>query len=300
MLINKMFKKSLIFNFLVLATVLPVAVFAYVNPGAPGGFVNDFAGILNTEQKQQLEQKLSGFEKSTGNEISIAIIKGLDGDTIENFSVQLFEDWKIGKQDKDNGALILVAVEDRQMKIETGYGLEGVLTDAQSSWIINNQMVPAFRNNDFYGGLNAAADKIIAVIGGEVIPEDKPAPKANVNYFNVVAFVIFIFVWLGSILGRSKSWWLGGALGGVAGIIIGFIKGFLYIGIISLVILVPFGLLFDFIASRTYSKSKSQGKVPPWWIGGGGFGGRSGGGGFGGFGGFGGGSSGGGGASGRW
>ncbi len=283
----------------VLITALPVAVFAYVNPGSPTGFVNDFAGVLNVEQKQQLEQKLSGFEKSTGNEISIAVIKNLGGDTVENFAVELFKDWKIGKKDKDNGALILVAIDDREMRIEVGYGLEGVLTDAQSSWIINNEMVPAFRDNDFYGGLNTATDKIISAIGGEVISEDKPAaPK--VDYFNILAFVIFVFVWLGSILGRSKSWWAGGVVGGIAGIIIGFIKGFLYFGVISLAILIPLGLLFDFIASKTYSKSKSQGKVPPWWIGGGGFGSGSKGGGFGGFGGFGGGSSGGGGASGRW
>jgi len=295
-----MLKKFPIFILLVLAMALPVAVFAYVNPGAPSGFVNDFAGVLSVEQKQQLEQKLSDFEKSAGNEISIAIIKSLDGDTVENFSVKLFEDWKIGKRGKDNGTLILVAVEDRQTKIEVGYGLEGFLTDAQSFWIINNEMIPAFRDNDFYGGLNAATDKIISAIGGEVISEENPAPKANVNYFNLAAFVIFVFVWLGSILGRSKSWWAGGVVGGVAGIIIGFIKGFLYFGIISLAVLVPLGLLFDFIASKTYSKSKLQGKVPPWWIGGGGFGSGSKGGGFGGFGGFGGGSSGGGGASGRW
>ncbi len=283
----------------VLITALPVAVFAYVNPGSPTGFVNDFAGVLSAEQKQQLEQKLSGFEKSTGNEISIAVIKNLGGDTVENFAVELFKDWKIGKKDKDNGALILVAIDDREMRIEVGYGLEGVLTDAQSSWIINNEMVPAFRDNDFYGGLNTATDKIISAIGGEVISEDKPAaPK--VDYFNILAFVIFVFVWLGSILGRSKSWWAGGVVGGIAGIIISFIKGFLYFGVISLAILIPLGLLFDFIASKTYSKSKSQGKVPPWWIGGGGFGSGSKGGGFGGFGGFGGGSSGGGGASGRW
>ncbi len=291
-----MLKKISAFIFLALAVVFPLAVFAYVTPGAPSGFVNDFAGILSAEQKQQLEEKLSGFENSAGSEISIAIIKSLDGDTVENFAVKLFEDWEIGKKGQDNGALILVAIEDREMRIEVGYGLEGVLTDAQSYWIVNNEMTPAFRDNDFYGGLNAAVDKIISTIGGEIIPEENPAPKANINYFNVFAFIIFIFVWLGSILGRSKSWWVGGVIGGIAGIIIGFIKGFLYFGVISLAILVPFGLFFDFIASKTYSKSKSQGRVPPWWIGGGGFGGRSGGG----FGGFGGGSSGGGGASGRW
>lgn len=290
-------KLSIPFLFLfVLATALPVAVFAYVNPGNPTGFVNDFAGVLSAEQKQQLEQKLSDFEKSTGNEISIAVIKSLDGDTVENFAVELFKDWGVGKEGKDNGALILVAVEDREMRIEVGYGLEGALTDAQSSWIVNNQMAPAFKNGNFYAGLNAASDKIISAIGGEVIPvEESKMPVSD--YFDIFGGIVFFLILLGSILGRSKSWWAGGIIGGIAGIIIGFIKGFLYFGIISLAVLIPLGLLFDFIVSRTYSKSKSQGKVPPWWIGGAGFGG---GGKSGGFGGFGGGMSGGGGASGRW
>jgi len=291
-----MFKSFLALSVLASAVVLPLAVFAYSNPGSPAGFVNDFAGVLGAEQKQQLEQKLSGFEKGTANEISIAIIKSLDGDTVENFAVELFKDWGIGKKNKDNGALILVAIDDREMRIEVGYGLEPVLTDAQSSWIINNEMAPAFKSGDFYAGLNAATDKIISAIGGEVIPEEKPAGP-QVDYFNVLGGIIFVIIWLGSILGRSKSWWAGGVAGGIAGIIIGIIKGFLYFGLISIAVLIPLGLLFDFLVSRAYSKSKSQGKTPPWWIGGGGFGGRSGGSGFGGFGG---GSSGGGGASGRW
>ena len=104
-------------------------------------------------------------------------------------------------------------------------------------------------------------------------------------------------MWLASILGRSKSWWAGGVLGGIAGLIIGLIKGFIIFGLASLAVLIPFGLLFDYIVSKNYKKHKARGTVP-WWIGGG----RGGRGGFGGggFGGFGGGSSGGGGASGSW
>jgi uncharacterized protein len=203
-------------------------------------------------------------------------------------------DWSKGK---DNGVLVLVAKEDRKMRIEVGYGLEGDLTDAQSSWIIKDIMKPAFANNDFYGGLNGAVDKIIGATKGEVVPSDTAAAtggkKINLEFFFGLA--AFIFMWLASILGRSKSWWLGGVLGGVAGVVIGLFKGFMFFGIISVAVLVPLGLLFDFIVSKNYHSAKSRGVVP-WWIGGGGFGGGS----SGGFGGFGGGSSGGGGASGDW
>lgn len=289
--------KKIIFSILMLFA-FPVS--AYFNPGQPSGFVNDFAGVLNSEQKQALESKLVQFEKDSSNEIAVAIIKSLEGDTIENFAVELFKDWGIGKKKNDNGVLILVAIDDRQMRIEVGYGLEGALTDAQSYWIINDVMKPAFRNNDYYGGIDQAVDKIMAATRGEYVPsasaDSSSQQKSNVNYQYIFYFIIFGFVWLASILGRSKSWWAGGIVGAVIGIIIGIIKGFIFLGIISIAILIPLGLLFDFLVSRQYQKSKTSGYIP-WWIGGG-KGGS--GGGFGGFGGFGGGGSGGGGASGRW
>jgi uncharacterized protein len=270
---------------------------AYYNPGQPDGFVNDYSSTLTSEQKQLLENKLTQFERDSSNEISIAIINDLQDDTIENFAEKLFKDWRIGKKDKDNGVLILVAKENREMRIEVGYGLEGTLTDAQSNWIINKIMKPAFQSNDFYKGINDATDKIIAATKGENIPNLETSPKQNFNFDWEMVFGIGFFglMWLSAILGRSKSWWLGGAIGAILGIIMGIIKGFLYFGITSLAILIPLGLLFDFIVSKQYRTGKSRGHVP-WWIGGGRWGsGKSGG-----FGGFGGGMSGGGGSSGKW
>ncbi|MDD4901474.1 MAG: TPM domain-containing protein [Patescibacteria group bacterium] len=274
--------------------------FAYYNPGQPSGFVNDYTGTLAAEQKQALENKLSQFEKETSNEIAVVMIKSLQDDTIENFAVKLFEDWKIGKQGKDNGVLVLVAKEDKEMRIEVGYGLEGALTDAQAGWIVNQLMKPAFKNNDFFGGLDAAVEKIMAATKGEYVPSQSASASSggNFNIFDFGWLGVFLFVWLASILGRSKSWWAGGVIGGIIGVVIGIIKGFLFFGIISIAILAPLGLLFDFIVSKKYQAGKASGHIP-WWIGGGrgghgGFGGSSG------FGGFGGGFSGGGGASGRW
>src|SRR3989344_5277330 len=107
-------------------------VFAYTSPGSPSGFVNDFAQMMSAGARAQLEQKLVQLEKDSTNEISVVTINNLDGDTIENFAVKLFQEWGIGKTKNDNGILLLIAKDDRKMRIEVGYGLEGALTDAQS------------------------------------------------------------------------------------------------------------------------------------------------------------------------
>lgn len=261
----------------------------------PTGFVNDTTGTLSAEQKQSLENKLSQFEKETGNEIAVVLINSLDGDSIENYANELFKDWGIGKKGKDNGVLVLVAKNDREMRIEVGYGLEGALTDAQSNWIINDIIKPNFKNNDFNAGLNGAVDKIISATKGEVIPSlEKNTKISQIPFETILMICLFVFVYGASILGRSKSWWLGGVVGGIVGVVIGLIKGFLFLGIISIVLLIPFGLLFDYIVSKKYKEGKESGHMP-WWIGGGGHGGGGGG-----FGGFGGGMSGGGGSSGSW
>jgi uncharacterized protein len=297
-----MFKRVLILGglFFVLA---PILVLAYVNPGSPKGAVNDFAGMLLPNEVEGLELKLDNFNKQTGNTIVIATINNLGGDTVENFAVQLFKDWGIGERGKDNGVLLLVSKEDREMRIEVGYGLEGALTDAQSFWLIRDVLTPAFKNGDYAGGLNGAVDKIIGAISGtETVPSGSSADSGSGFNLDWFFLVFFVPIWLASILGRSKSWWAGGVIGGVAGAIIGIIYGFLYMGIIAIGGLAILGLVFDYFVSKSYGKYKSGGGVPPWWLGGGGHSGRSGfgSGGGGGFGGFGGGISGGGGSSGKW
>jgi uncharacterized protein len=278
--------------------VLPVAAFAYANPGAPKGFVNDYVGVMSVEQRTALENKLTDFEKKTGHEISIVVIKTLNGDTIENFATELFKDWGIGKKGKDNGVLILIAIDDRRMRIEVGYGLEGSLTDAQSSWIINDVMKPAFRNNEYYGGVDKSVDKIIAATAGEAIPSlanTQTEKKASGFPFEAIFYLgIFLVQFLAAILGKSKSWWAGGVIGGVVGVFVLAFKGVSWGVVGSIALLIPLGLYFDYVVSNAYQKGTANGHVP-WWIGGG-RGGSSGGG----FGGFGGGMSGGGGSSGRW
>ncbi len=275
--------------------IVPLMVFGYISPGVPSGFVNDFANLLTTEQRQTLEAKLQAFEQSSSNEITVATIQSLNGDTIENFAEKLFKEWSIGKKKQDNGILLLIAKDDRNMRIEVGYGLEGALTDAASGRIIQKILRPAFQSEDFYGGINAAVDAMIAATKGEYELINRAEKMSDDDIMFWIYAVAFALMWLSSILGRSKSWWVGGVIGGAVGVMLGLIYGFLWVGLLTMITLVPVGLIFDFFTSRAYHRSISEHRRLPWYFGGGGGSGSGGG-----FGGFGGGSSGGGGASGRW
>lgn len=293
-MLPKLISKSLLV-FLLLLT--PLATRGYYSPGKPSGFMNDYARMLSAEERQSLEAKLDNFEKETSNEIAVVTIESLQGDTVENFAVKLFEEWGIGKKEKDNGALVLVAKDDRRMRIEVGYGLEGALTDAQSFWITESIMKPAFRTGDYYAGIDGAVDKIVGATRGEYVPSDIGS-ESNGKVSNVFGWFwigFFLLTFLSAVLGRTKSWWGGGIVGGVIGLVVGLVSGFLFMGLISLIVLIPLGLLFDFLVSRSYGRAKETGHYP-WWFGGG----RGGFGGGGGFGGFGGGHSGGGGSSNSW
>ncbi len=298
------FSSSLI---LILATAIPLAAFAYTDPGKPNGYMNDFAHVLSADQDHALDLRLAALEQSTGDEVVVVTVPSLGGDTVENYAVQLFQQWGIGKKGKDNGLLILVAPNEHEARIEVGYGLEGTVTDIQSGAIIRNVMIPAFKQNEYNAGITGAVDAVSAIITGspDAAQYSKPdtaqtdssggSSFAGIFFFAVIALNV-----LSGILGRTRSWWLGGVLGAIAGIVIGLIWG-IVIGIIAGVILTILGLIFDFIVSRRPpggGRGGFGGGFPIWPFLIGGRGGSGGGGG--GFGGFGGGSSGGGGASGRW
>lgn len=271
-----------------------IPVLAYENPGKPTGFVNDFAKILTADQKSQLENKLSAFQSSSSNEITVVIIDTLGNDTIENFAVKLFADWKIGQDKKDNGVLILAAIQEKKVRIEVGYGLEGALPDATSFQIINNSITPNFKQGNYYEGFNQATDSIIAATSGEYQTDTQNVDIRKIeSYGKMLFFFLFIFfgAWRG-FLAKTKSWWLGGVIGGALGALLGLIIfKTIIMTIVGLIALGGFGLLFDYIVSN--HKGGRGGGI---WFLPGGFGGGS----SGGFGGFGGGGSGGGGSSGGW
>lgn len=277
---------------------LASAAFAYVSPGEATGYANDFAQILPADKRAALESKLSAFHSETGAEIAVATVKSLDGDTVEDFAAKLFQEWGIGRKDADNGMLILVAPNEREMRIEVGYGLEPSVTDAAASLIVRNIMIPAFQKGDYYAGIDAAADQAIGLIKNdpEAVKWANDAEHADSAAIStgLVIFLLFIAFRLLIFMATTKSWWLGGVVGGALGLI--FIGTLFGIAGCALG-----GLLADFLLSRFAGDwikkhfHDHRGPGGPWFIGG--LGGGRGGGGFGGFGG---GSSGGGGASGRW
>jgi uncharacterized protein len=275
----------------VLLSLFPVNnVFSYESLGKPNGFVNDYLGVLNDLDVKTLESKVQDFEKKTGNEIAVVIIQSLNGDTIENFAEKLFKEWGIGKEGKDNGVLLLVAFNDHKLRIEVGYGLEPVLTDAQASQIIEKIIKPYFKSGDYNVGISKGISAIIASIDGDYSGYEEIMNSSNnqivTTYQNKnssgydlseiiitwvqILFWVFLFVgqWLISILARSKSWWLGGIIGGIisliAAIVLTSINVLIYVG----AVLVPLGLMFDYLVSKTYKKYKDLNKNPPWWAGG--------------------------------
>ncbi len=297
---------SIAIGLCVLASCLvsPDVAFGYTSPGKATGLVTDFAQVLSVAEQRAIEARLLQLRHETGFEAVVVTVPSLGGDTIEQYAVKLFEEWKPGSATEDTGLLILVAPTEREVKIETGYGTEGAVTDIQAAAVIRDVMVPAFAKGEYAAGISGAVDALMLILakspeaanysaGGSA----KPAGSRSGGIRFEWAFFLFIVVLnaLSRILGKTKSWWLGGVLGAFVGAIIGLIWGFLYAGIIAMPILIVLGLLFDFIVSKHPPRSgDGHGGFWPIFFGGG-HGDSSGG-----FGGFGGGSSGGGGASGRW
>jgi uncharacterized protein len=141
-----------------------------------GGRVNDLAGLLSEGFVSRLVASLESLERETGAQVAVLTVPSLEGDPIEDFSMRVVETWKLGGERADNGVLVLIARDERLVRIEVGYGLEGALTDVESGRIISGLMTPRFRAGDFDGGVGAAVDAIAAKVRGEpvALPEDRP------------------------------------------------------------------------------------------------------------------------------
>ena len=241
------------------------------------GRVVDQTGTLSPAQQATLEQTLATFETRKGTQIAVLIVPTTAPEAIEQFSIRVAEKWKLGRKKVDDGAILIVAKEDRTTRIEVGYGLEGVLTDLASHRIIDEVILPRFKSQDFYGGITAGVDQIIRVVDGEPMPEPRRSPAAGSGDFGRFIPIIFILaIAVGGVL-RSALGRFPGALvtGGAVAVIAWFVAGAVSMAVFAGVIALFVTLL------------------------GGGMGRGGGGGGGGGFSG-GGGGFGGGGASGRW
>ena len=179
-----------------------------------GLHVHDEANVLSQQSVERLENQLKLYEDSTSNQIAILIILSLDGEIVEEFALRVAETWKLGQKEKDNGALLLVAIDDRKMRIEVGDGLEGVLTDALSNRIIRNEMAPHFREDDYDAGVQAAIHAMISAIGGEYVadPSDENGSelgwKMRLFMGAFVFFILGVFTFVGLFTTGCGGWFL--------------------------------------------------------------------------------------------
>ncbi|MBA4056544.1 MAG: hypothetical protein C0490_17650, partial [Marivirga sp.] len=177
-----------------------------------GLHVHDDAKVLSQQTIDVLENQLIAYEDSTSNQIAILIINSLDGEILEEYTLRVAEKWELGQKEKDNGALLLISVDDHKMRIEVGDGLEGVLTDAISNRIIRNEIAPNFRKDDYDAGVQAGINAMISAIGGEYV-----ADPSNENEFGwkerlligvFVFFILGIFTFMGLLIPGCAGWFL--------------------------------------------------------------------------------------------
>jgi uncharacterized protein len=255
--------------------------------------VTDLTGTLAPDQRAALEKRLAALETAKGSQLAILMVPTVQPEAIEQYSIRVFDQWKLGRKNVDDGVLLLVAKNDRRLRIEVGRGLEGAIPDAYAKRIIDEEITPRFRQGDFYGGVSAGVERIAKLVQGEPMPPPKArsgAPGMSFDaqslFLGFILLMVFTTV-LHSLLGRALG---SGVVGVAAGFVVYAIAGVM--GLAAIVGLVAFVVsLFIGSGSGRGSGWSSGG----WSSGGSGFSGGGGGG----FSGGGGGSSGGG-ASGSW
>ena len=179
-----------------------------------GGRVNDYANMMSAQAESELEVRLAEFEQRSGSQVAVLTIPTLDGEVLEEYSLRVAETWGLGREGVDDGVLLLIARDDRKMRIEVGYGLEPNLTDAQSGRILRNVMQPRFRDGDFDGGIAAGIDAIVGTLeGADVIPPDsgsgqqiaEPLP-VRLGFFAFFLAIIGVFAMSALFSSGISSW----------------------------------------------------------------------------------------------
>lgn len=207
---------------------------AFAVPPAPQGLVFDSAHLLSDRERNDLESQLRAFEAETSNQIVVATFPSLEDEALEDLTIRIAEAWKPGQKERNNGAILFIFKAERKLRIEVGYGLEGVLPDALAKRIISQEIAPAFKRGDYEGGIKTGVQAMMAATQGEYAGAGKQGqPKRNGDGFDPGAFVLlFIFLliagyyffpamFLGGIdFGphrRSSGSWGGGGFGGFGG-----------------------------------------------------------------------------------
>ncbi len=253
---------------------------------APSSAVVDLTATLSAEQQAALAQRLQAFEQRKGSQLAVLLVPTTQPETIEQFALRVAEKWQPGRKKIDDGAILVVAKNERTLRIEVGYGLEGALNDATAKRIIDDIIVPQFKRGDFYGGINLGVEAMMRVVDGEALPAPaarEPLPDSALGFLPVI-FVAAMVVGgiMRTLLGRAGGAFATGALLGLA--------GWLMLGLSVALLAAVLGFVLTLVGGRMGSNLGRYGGYGNGW------GGSSGGGGFrGGGGGFGG-----GGASGRW
>ncbi len=272
----------------------------------PTGYVGDFADVFDAGTESQLEESLRLVDEETTVELAIVTVPDLGGTDIQDYAVRLFEAWGIGKKGEDNGVLLILALAERRVQIEVGYGLEPYITDSQAGRILDAEVVPDLAAGNYSQGLlnGAYAIRLQIQESGYEPGQPRPATGPDLGFLKPLADIpLWLVITLGLLslyavtyMARTRSVWLGGVWGaGVGGVLGWVIGGWAGLGI-GLAGLAVGGLFLDAILSSAYRYQSSSGRSTSWGRSWGGFGGAGGGMRSGGFGGFGGGRSGGGGA----
>jgi len=263
--------------------------------------VTDQTSTLNGAVLTALEERLAAFESRTGSQIAVLVIPTTEPEAVEQYALRVAEAWELGREGIDDGALLLVALEDRNVRIEVGYGLEGALTDLVSRRIISESILPSFRAGDIPGGIELGVERMVAVAEGEPLPEPQPnwEPGPWAGLKSLLPFLLILAFIVGGLLRMLLGRFWGSLAGGtVAGVMVWLMSSLLMVGlvvgIITFVVILLGGARGG--GGRWSNQPRAGGRSGGGWTSGGWGGGGFSGGGFSG----GGGSFGGGGASGSW
>jgi len=218
------------------------------------GRVVDQTGTLSSGDIEALIRKLKDFEARKGSQITVLIVPTTAPEEIEQYSIRVAEAWKIGRQKVDDGAILLVAKNDRKLRIEVGYGLEGALTDVTSRRIINEIITPKFKSGDFAGGISDGVDRIISVVDGEPLPAPQPQQgfesgqdRFDILFNPLIIFGVFVVAAvLRTLLGRLIG---SVATGGVVGVLAWLTVGSLVFSVVASVLAFAFAMFAESVAS---------------------------------------------------